>query len=64
MKGKSHRQTGCLLKIEAGQKHTPERKGMGILSKDEECSKSEGRQRHAPREECGVLNEECSKEVM
>ena len=30
MKGKSHRQTGCLLKIEAGQKHTPERKGMDV----------------------------------
>ena len=38
---------------------------MGSLSKEEECSKSEGRQRHTPREECSVLNEEeCSKEVM
>lgn len=65
MDGKAHRKTGCLLKIEARQKYTPERRGMGILSKEKACRKSEGRQRHTRRGECGVLNEgECSKEVM
>ena len=28
----------------------PERKGMGILSNEQECSKSEMRQRHSGRE--------------
>ena len=30
----------------------PDRKGMDVLSEEEECSKSEARQRHTPREEC------------
>lgn len=30
----------------------PDRKGMDILSEEEECSKSEARERHTPREEC------------
>ena len=42
MNGKSHRKTGCLLKIEARQKYTPERKGMGILSKEEEIKNASG----------------------
>ena len=29
MNGKAHRKTGCLLKIEAREKHTPKEKGYG-----------------------------------
>ena len=36
-------------------------RNTGILS-EEEQSYSETRQRHTPREECGVLNEDCSSQ--
>ena len=37
-----------------GREAPPERKGMGIISNEEECSSSETRQRHTPWKEGGV----------
>ena len=36
-----------------GRNTYPERKGVGVHSNEEECSKSEARQKYTPREECG-----------
>ena len=41
------------FKTEARQDTHPERKGVGVLSTEEELSKSETRQRYTPGEECG-----------
>ena len=42
-----------------------ERNGMGILSIEEERSKSDPRRRYTPREQCGALSKtERSMEVM
>ena len=38
MHGRAHREAGCLFKTEEGRNTPPERKGMGILSNEEECS--------------------------
>ena len=52
MHGRAHREAGCLYKTEEGRNTPPERKGMGILSNEEECSKSEAKQKYPPGEEC------------
>ena len=36
-----------------GRNTHPERKGMGILSNEEECNKLEANLSYTPREECG-----------
>ena len=39
------------LRQKEDRNRTPERKGMGMLSKEEECSKSETRQKYTLRKE-------------
>ena len=41
------------LRLKLGRDTHPERKGVGVLSTEEELSKSETRQRYTPGEECG-----------
>ena len=41
MHGRAHREAGCLFKTEEGRNTPPGKKGMGILSNEEEYSKSE-----------------------
>ena len=64
MHGRAHREAGCLFKTEEGRNTPLERKGMGILSKEEACSKSELSRDTHPWWSAGFLNEgESSKEV-
>ena len=37
--GRAHRETVCLVKIEARQRCTPAEKGVGVLPNEKECSK-------------------------
>ena len=41
MHGRAHREAGCLFKTEEGRNTPPGKKAMGILSNEEEYSKSE-----------------------
>ena len=64
MHGRAHREAGCLFKTEEGRNTPPERKGMGILSNEQECSKSELSIDTHPWWSAGVPNErESNKDV-
>ena len=46
------------LRQKQGRNKYPERKGMGIVYNEEECSMSQALQRHTPERSAGILREE------